>query len=183
MAFFNREANSPSSPAPGPVARPAPSPPSRDAKGAAEATHIADGSKVVGKITGSAEIIVDGELEGEIVLDSRVVVGPRGRVRGKIEARAVQVAGKVHGNVHGTERIEVLASGTLEGDVVSPRVVISEGAFFKGKVEMSDKAAKPAPAAPAAPAAKPEGAKPEGARPEGAKPAATAPEAAGKAHK
>ena len=95
---------------------------------------------MVGEISGNAELVIEGRIEGEIDLDSTVVVGDQGQVHGKIVAGAIEVAGKVVGNVHGRDRVEVLASGKLEGDVTSPRVVIAEGAFFKGKVEMTDKA-------------------------------------------
>jgi cytoskeletal protein CcmA (bactofilin family) len=100
---------------------------------------IAPGCKVAGKIGGAADLQIDGELEGEVRLDTTVTVGASGLVRGEIAARAVRICGKVVGNVRGSERVEVLPSGQLEGDVAAPRVVISEGAFFKGKVEMTAK--------------------------------------------
>ncbi|MCP3957727.1 MAG: polymer-forming cytoskeletal protein [bacterium] len=139
--------------------KPAPRPPAKQQKKAvAEATHIASGSKVVGEISGTADLVIDGVVEGEIDLESRVVVGSGGRVEGMILARSVEVGGQVLGNVQGLERVEVLATGSLEGDVMAPRVVIAEGAFFKGKVEMTDKAAQRPPKAPKPaqqPAAKP----------------------------
>lgn len=100
-------------------------------------TRIAEGTRVRGEITGATELLVEGEVEGEIRLDARAVVGPAGRVRGQVAARSVLVAGTVEGDVRGAERVEVGASGKLEGDIVAPRVTIAEGAFFKGKVEMS----------------------------------------------
>lgn len=100
-------------------------------------TLIAQGSKVSGKIAGSAEVVVEGELEGQLLLDGSAIIGTAGVVKGEISARTVRVAGKVVGNIRGLERVEVLASGSLEGDVAAPRVVIAEGAFFKGKVEMT----------------------------------------------
>ncbi|MCP4660501.1 MAG: polymer-forming cytoskeletal protein [bacterium] len=140
MSIFRRDndAAPPESPATSP--RPAPRPATAEPR-PRESTHIAAGSKVVGEISGSAELVIDGQVEGQIALESRVVVGSKGQVEGEIQARSVQVGGTVVGNVRGLERVEVLASGRLEGDVISPRVVISEGAFFKGKVEMTDKAA------------------------------------------
>jgi cytoskeletal protein CcmA (bactofilin family) len=98
---------------------------------------VAPGTKVVGKVSGAAEVVVEGELEGEIRVDGGAVIGTGGTVRGEISARTVRVGGKVFGNIRGAERVEVLASGALEGDVSAPRVVIAEGAFFKGKVEMT----------------------------------------------
>ncbi len=157
MSIFNRdkERERSSAPAPSmPAAAPAQRPNKQTAAAPRQAaTQIASGTKVVGQISGSAELVIEGVVDGEIDLQSQVVVGAQGRVEGQIRARTVQVGGKVHGNVHGAERVEVLTSGSLEGDVISPRVVIAEGAFFKGKVEMTDgkkksggQAASPKPA-------------------------------------
>ncbi|MEM8931288.1 MAG: polymer-forming cytoskeletal protein [Acidobacteriota bacterium] len=118
-------------------AAPAPRQPAQAATPAGTATHIARSSKVDGTITGNAQLVIDGKVEGEIRLDSHVVVGPEGRVDGTIRAQSVEVGGKVEGNVHGTDRVQVLASGSLEGDVTAPKVKIDEGAFFKGSVDMS----------------------------------------------
>ncbi len=150
MSIFRRETeSSPEPAAPARPSRPASRPPAKQKSTPSGSTHIANGSKVVGRISGSADLVIDGIVEGEIHLESQVVIGSDGRVEGKILARSVEVAGQVLGNVQGGERVEVLATGSLEGDVLSPRVVIAEGAFFKGKVEMTDKIAKPAPAKPA----------------------------------
>ena len=149
MSFFGskKPETSPQSSTPSPAApsqpasrRPAPSPspsPARPAPAGSHRTHVATGSKVVGKVTGDAELVIDGHLDGEVELKSRVVVGEKGTVDGTIRAVSVQLAGKVAGNVEGEERVEVLPSGSLEGDVTAPRVMISDGAFFKGKVEMT----------------------------------------------
>ncbi len=131
MALFGREQQPPAKGVTAPAPPPAPSNVSK------VATLVAPGTKVVGKITGSAEVVVDGELEGELRVDGGAVIGTGGTVRGEIAARTVRVGGKVYGNIRGGERVEVLASGALEGDVSAPRVVIAEGAFFKGKVEMT----------------------------------------------
>jgi cytoskeletal protein CcmA (bactofilin family) len=133
MAIFRRDNPTPESSTP-----PRPRPP-RDVPSSAPRkgpTHIAAGSKVVGEITGDTEVLVDGQLEGRIRLDSSVTIGRDGKVKGEVEAVAVRIEGTVHGNVHGHERVEVLATGSLEGDISAARVVISEGAFFKGGVDM-----------------------------------------------
>lgn len=172
MSIFRRDSPpEPNPPQPAQAPRkPAPNPKRERASGHSPSpgpgTHVARGSKVIGEISGTAELVIDGQVDGEIELENRLVVGPEGRVDGKIVARAVQVGGKVHGNVRGLERVEVLASGSLEGDVVSPRVVIAEGAFFKGKVEMVDgskaaASARPAPSPSAPPASKGAPPKPE----------------------
>ena len=82
-------------------------------------------------------------------LESHVTVGPGGKVQGDIVAKSVRIGGRVVGNVQGHEKVEILPSGRLEGDVAAPRVVLAEGAFFKGKVEMTGKTAAGQPAAAA----------------------------------
>jgi len=182
MSIFSRDKEPTPPPQPASPVRPAPRPahPAPEVS-RHDSTHIASGSKVLGEISGTAELVIDGHVEGQIDLDSRVVVGEKGRVEGEIQARAVQVSGQVVGNVRGHERVEVMTSGRLEGDVISPRVVIAEGAFFKGKVEMTEKAspekkvAPPPAAKEAAPGTGPvgdRGAAPKdaGERPEGGAP-------------
>lgn len=100
-------------------------------------THISAGTRVTGEISGSTEVLIDGEVDGEVRVDHTVVVGAEGRVRGEISARMVRVGGTVSGNLRGSERVEVLPTGSTEGDISAPRVVIAEGAFFKGTVEMT----------------------------------------------
>ncbi len=135
MALFRRE-SAPSVPAT------TPGQPSREPGGA---TRISSGAKFEGKISGAADLDVDGELVGEIAVPSVVSVGPEGRVSGPIHARIVRVAGRVSGDLRGSERVEIAATAHLEGDISAPRVTIAEGAYFKGRVEM-----KPAPGGEAA---------------------------------
>ncbi len=138
MSIFRREVvPPPAKPAapPRPAAKPnVARPPSHGH----DATHIANGTKVVGEISGQAQLVVDGVVDGSIHLQSEVVIGGQGRVEGTVHAESIQVGGKVHGNIRGVKKVEVLTAGSLEGDVTSPRVVIADGAFFKGKVEMTE---------------------------------------------
>jgi cytoskeletal protein CcmA (bactofilin family) len=132
MSFFRRETEEPPH---RPAVRPAAAPPAAAAR-ERPVTRIGEGTRIDGEITGAAEVVVDGEVQGRVRLDSRLVVGPAGTVRGLVSARAVLVAGTLEGDVHGSERVEVAASGKLLGDICAPRVTIAEGAFFKGKIEM-----------------------------------------------
>jgi cytoskeletal protein CcmA (bactofilin family) len=100
-------------------------------------TTIARGSKVKGSITGSTPLRVEGELDGRIRSDGPVTVDKSGLVKGEVHADTVQISGKLVGNVTGKSRVEVLAGGSLVGDVTAPAFVIIEGAFYKGQVEMS----------------------------------------------
>jgi cytoskeletal protein CcmA (bactofilin family) len=115
-------------------------------------THIAPGTRVEGVLSGATELLIDGEVVGEVRVQAPVVIGTDGVVQGPISANTVRVGGRVAGNIQATERVEVSPSGSLEGDIAAPRVVIAEGAFFKGRVEMQsgrgdrpDKADRPQP--------------------------------------
>jgi cytoskeletal protein CcmA (bactofilin family) len=87
-------------------------------------------------VTGSTELLVEGELQGEVRVEATVTVGAEGFVEGPITAPVVRIGGRVMGSVTASERVEVSPSGSVEGDLAAPRVVIAEGAFFKGRVEM-----------------------------------------------
>ncbi len=115
---------------------PAHSAPSGSASGAPGGTRIASGARFEGKISGSVDLMIEGEVIGEIAVPAIVAVGAGGTVLGPISARVVRVAGKVTGDLRGAERVEVAATAHLEGDIAAPRVTIAEGAFFKGRVEM-----------------------------------------------
>ncbi len=120
----------------------------------ATSTHVAAGTEIEGKITGGTDVVIDGRFLGSIEVGSSVVVGNSGRVEGGIFGRVVRVSGAVNGDIRGGERVEIMATGRVEGDVVAPRVVIAEGAFLKGKVEMSERTgARPAGEGQKAPAA------------------------------
>jgi cytoskeletal protein CcmA (bactofilin family) len=138
MSIFRRDPDEqrpapagPSSPAPVPERRP------QAPTAGAGTTHIAPGAKITGQVNGNSDLVVDGELEGQVRLESSVTIGAEGRVQGDIVAKSVRIGGRVVGNVQGHEKVEILPSGRLEGDVAAPRVVLAEGAFFKGKVEMT----------------------------------------------
>jgi cytoskeletal protein CcmA (bactofilin family) len=108
-------------------------------------THIAPGTRIQGEVSGPTELLIEGEIQGEVRVDAPVIIGAEGVVQGPITAHVVRVGGRVFGNVFATERVEVAPSGTLEGDIQSPRITIAEGAFFKGRVEMKgDRPDRPA---------------------------------------
>jgi cytoskeletal protein CcmA (bactofilin family) len=80
--------------------------------------------------------LIEGEFEGRLEVQAPVAIGAGGVVRGDIVAQSVRVGGELHGNVTADERFELEPEGRIEGDVTAPRVVIAEGAYFKGNVEM-----------------------------------------------
>lgn len=103
----------------------------------ADVAHIGKSVLVKGELSGSEDLYLDGEVEGSIELrDHSLVVGPHGRVRAHINARDVTVHGKVDGNVKGTERVELKKSAVLVGDIYTQRIIIEDGAFFKGAIDI-----------------------------------------------
>lgn len=144
MSIFGRRDNVSSTPASGgtsDTSLPSSSSSSRPQQ-RSRITHIAPGSRVEGLLTGPTELLVEGEVEGEIRIEAPVIVGTEGVVQGPISAQVVRVGGRVVGNVSALERVEVAPSGSLEGDVAAPRIVIAEGAYFKGRVEMKGEKAE-----------------------------------------
>ncbi len=133
MALFGRESDE--RPTPSVSTPPARATSSRSAQ--RKTTLIAAGAKLVGEISGDTDVMIEGTVEGKIHPKEDVSVGEQGVVRGEIQARRVRVAGKVEGNVRGRESVEILSTGSLQGDVSSPGMVIGDGAFFKGRVEMT----------------------------------------------
>jgi cytoskeletal protein CcmA (bactofilin family) len=110
----------------------------------ADVAHIGKSVIVKGELSGSEDLYLDGEVEGSIELrGNSLTIGPNGRVRANIHAKDVVVHGKVDGNVRGTDRVELKKSAVLNGDIATQRIVIEDGAFFKGAIDIQ-KADKPA---------------------------------------
>jgi cytoskeletal protein CcmA (bactofilin family) len=103
----------------------------------AAVTVIAPESRLQGTIAGTADVLVEGFFEGRAEVEGAFVVGQRGKVQGNLRARVVRIAGSVVGNVEAAERVELLSTGRIEGDVLAPRVAIAEGGFCQGRIEMT----------------------------------------------
>ncbi len=102
---------------------------------------------IKGKIRASEEILIDGKVDGGINVKHRVVVGKSGIIKADIEASELVIQGRVDGNVKATSKVEILPEGILNGNIVSQRVVLAEGAVFKGNIDMSMKEEKKIPSA------------------------------------
>ncbi len=109
----------------------------------AEVAHIGKSVVVKGELSGSEDLYLDGEVEGNIELhDHALTIGPNGKVKANIHARDVVVHGKVDGNIHGTERVELKKSAILSGDITTQRIIIEDGAFFKGAIDIQKETPK-----------------------------------------
>src|SRR4051794_9725569 len=112
---------------------------------------------IKGELNGSEDLTIEGHVEGTIQLRDHVLtIGPNGRIKAQVFAKAVIVLGEVTGNVTASEKVDIRDNGSVDGDIVSPRVAIAEGAHFRGSVDMQRKAgAQPAQVQAAKPAAPP----------------------------
>lgn len=92
--------------------------------------------KIKGEIFTREDLIIDGEVEGVVVAQSALTVGPNGNVRANIKAREVVIAGSVKGNVEVTEKIAIRDKGSLIGDIRTAGISIDDGAYFKGSIDI-----------------------------------------------
>ena len=93
--------------------------------------------KIVGEITSDEEMYVDGELEGSLELRNRLTIGPTGKIQANIKAKEVVVFGSIRGNVEAEQRISLRAGATIVGDIKTAGIVIEDGAYFKGGIDIS----------------------------------------------
>jgi len=109
-----------------------------------EFAHIGKSVIIKGELSGSEDLYVDGTVEGTIQLHgNNLVIGPNGHVHAEVNAKGVTVEGKTEGNIRASERVELRKSAVIVGDIVTQRIVIEDGAYFKGKVEIQKEAAQP----------------------------------------
>lgn len=119
-----------SAPVPGAAAAPPP-------KSTSSTCVIGAKTVVKGEITGDEDVIVEGQIEGEIRISRDLRVGVGGLVKATVDAQSVIVSGEVVGDCSAAQRVEIQASGRLTGNIRAPRIVIAEGALFKGNSDMS----------------------------------------------
>ena len=103
------------------------------------------GTEFLGELRFRDTFRVDGRVKGRIVSDNTLIVGESGTIEADIDCGVVSIRGSVTGRVCGRQRVELLAGGRVQGTLVSPRLVIEEGAFFQGECDMSP-TAKESPA-------------------------------------
>ena len=117
-------------------------------RGGKDVANIGKSITIKGDLTGNEDLVIDGNIEGRIDLpNNQLTIGPEGKIKADVHAKSTVVVGHVTGNVSATERIEVQASGIVDGDVRAPRLVVQEGAVLNGAVEMGE-VKRPAPAEP-----------------------------------
>jgi cytoskeletal protein CcmA (bactofilin family) len=102
---------------------------------------------IKGELDGSEDLTIEGQVEGKIELrDHTLTVGQNGRIKAQVFAKAVVILGELVGNINASETVDIRDKGSVDGDIVAPRVAIAEGAHFRGSIDMQRKG----PAAPKA---------------------------------
>lgn len=150
-----RPSSPPAGPATPPVAQPSPvetkkeitsvssTPAGRPDPYSNGAASIGKAVKVVGQIFSREDLYVDGDIEGTVeALEHKLTIGPNGAVRAGVKAREVVALGTIQGNVEAHDKIEIRKDAKLVGDIRTARIIIEDGAYFKGSIDI----VKPEPA-------------------------------------
>jgi cytoskeletal protein CcmA (bactofilin family) len=99
-------------------------------------TLIGPNLTIDGTVTGSEPVVLDGTIKGKIDLTSDLRIGTRGRAEATVHARNVIVEGQVAGDISADERLELVSTAVVEGNLKAPKIVVAEGAKFRGSVDM-----------------------------------------------
>jgi cytoskeletal protein CcmA (bactofilin family) len=120
--------------------------------------NIGQSIHIKGELTGNEDLTIEGKVEGKVFLkDHNLTVGANGKIVAEVQAKTVMVLGEVTGNITADDKVEVAATGTMRGDIQAPRVVLADGARFKGAIDMdtAKKASVSASPSMSAPAPRP----------------------------
>lgn len=110
---------------------------------------IGKGVKIVGQIYSREDLFVDGELEGTVeTLENKLTIGPHGTVHAGVKAREVAVLGTIKGDVVAADKIEIRKEANLVGNIKAARIIIEDGAYFKGSIDIVKRESSAGPKAP-----------------------------------
>ncbi|MCI0657502.1 MAG: polymer-forming cytoskeletal protein, partial [Acidobacteria bacterium] len=111
--------------------------PSHAAPSPSRLVNIGQTIFIKGELTGTEDLTIEGRVEGKIELkDHNLTIGPNGKIKADVYAKSIVITGELLGNAYASEKVELTNAGILKGDIVSPRIVIADGAQFKGSVDM-----------------------------------------------
>ncbi|MEA2165662.1 MAG: hypothetical protein QOK37_3789 [Thermoanaerobaculia bacterium] len=105
-------------------------------------TFIGPNLVIDGTVTGNEPVLIEGTVRGKIHLGGELRIGARGRVEATVHAKYVMIEGKLTGDVSADDKVELVASAAVDGNIKAPKVIVAEGAQFRGSVDMGS--AKPA---------------------------------------
>jgi cytoskeletal protein CcmA (bactofilin family) len=117
------------------------------------AASVGKTMRFLGEVYSDEELYFDGEVEGTLEVGHRLTIGPNGKVKASVKAKELVVRGSIQGNVEAAGRIVIMNGASIIGDVKTAGIVIEDGAFFKGGIDILRPEVKPETAASALPAA------------------------------
>jgi cytoskeletal protein CcmA (bactofilin family) len=125
-------------------AQPAPAAPSHSAQQPNQApapastpTVLGKSMKIIGEISSDEELYLDGDLDGKLHLRNRLTVGPNSKINANIKAQEIVIFGNVKGNVESETRVSLRTGASIVGDIKTSGIVIEDGAYFKGGIDIS----------------------------------------------
>ena len=101
-----------------------------------EKTIIGKTIRIEGEVKSEEDVIIEGKVNGKVEVGKTLTIGKHGYVNAEIKARVVRIVGKVEGNIEASYKVEIVPNGHLTGNIKAPKIVIAEGAIFKGNVDM-----------------------------------------------
>lgn len=127
--------------------------PKRESSKMETIVNIGQSVQIKGELKGNEDLTIEGMVDGKILVkDHNLTIGANGRITAEVHAKTVVVVGQVMGNITADDKVEIAPSGSVEGDIRAPRVAISDGASFKGSIDMERKPGMAAPKPTSAPA-------------------------------
>lgn len=125
MALFSKEPQPP----PRPPARP-------DAQTAPGGTFFGPNLIIDGTVSGTEAVVIEGTIRGKINLQSDLRIGTQARIEATVHAKNVTVEGKVTGDISADDRLELVMTASVDGNIKAPKIIVAEGAKFRGSVDM-----------------------------------------------
>ena len=105
-----------------------------------EVVNVGKSVIIKGKLISREDLTIDGQVEGKIELkDHTLTIGSTGKTTAEVFAKTLIVMGAINGNIAASEKVDLRDGAAVEGDIVAPRVVIAEGAHFRGSIDMQRK--------------------------------------------
>jgi cytoskeletal protein CcmA (bactofilin family) len=101
-----------------------------------------EGTEFIGELRFQNTFRIDGKLTGKVVSEHTLIVGESGQVEAEIDCAVISIKGAVSGKVHARQRIELLSGARVQATLISPRLVIEEGAVFQGLCDMGSAGSK-----------------------------------------
>ena len=130
MALFSKDQQTP------PPRVAVPVTPPTTASGAPAGTFFGPNVTIDGTISGTEPVLIQGTIHGKINLSGDLQIGTHARVEATVHAKNVTVEGKVTGDISADERLELVTTSTVDGNIKAPKIIVAEGAKFRGSVDM-----------------------------------------------